>query len=171
MFHLFQPPVITSDTLPLALCCLPACLPVQEEIRQAPSQSLQLSSTQPASSAAGAPASSQQQSQQPLLSCVALAEYAMEIIEFEVACVNTWLHRRVAAASSTAAGTANGGPASAGGAAAGAGGSASAKAVPCIRFLLDIKSNTKLAAAGSRAIDLVSGHCSHSSSHHTSSHA
>ncbi len=75
----------------------------------------------------------------------------MELVEFEGMCVNTWLHRRVAAANNTAAAGADG-AASAAGAAA----SASVKAVPCIRFMLDFKSNTKLAAAGGRALDLVS---------------
>lgn len=83
----------------------------------------------------------------------------MELVEFEVASVNTWLHRRVAAAASAASAGGDGAGASAAAAAVAA---ASVKAVPCIRFLLDYRSNTKLAAAGGKATELVSsyaGHC------------
>lgn len=72
----------------------------------------------------------------------ALADYAIAVLEFEIACINTWIHRRIAAAA-----------AASGDAAAAA--EAAVKAVPCIRFCMDFKSNAKLAATGCKAAELV----------------
>lgn len=82
----------------------------------------------------------------------ALAEYMGAVLDFEIACINTWLHRRIAA---TAAAAASGGGSSSGRAAE------DPKAVPCLRIMLDPRTSTKLAALFQKAVELVGGDCKH----------
>lgn len=116
-----------------------ATVTTQEEVRQA-------GPTASAASGTGAAAAPQQQQPQLIGSATAaLADYALSVLEFEIACLNTWIHRRIAAAAATAAGSG----------ADGAAAEASVQAVPCIRFCMDFRFNAKLAATGCRAAEMV----------------
>lgn len=131
--------MLTDNACPVgaaSCCCWRACL--QEEARPG------AASTTSASSTATALTQQQQQQGSGSSATAALAEYAMSVLDFEMACINTWIHRRLAAAA-----------AAAGSEGAAAAAERSVKAVPCIRFCLDFRSNAKLATTGHKATDLV----------------
>jgi hypothetical protein len=121
-----------------------SCCCLQEELRQGQAQQQQPSSSGPGSAAS-------QQLGGAAATVATLAELALAVVDFEVCCVATWLHRRAAAdAAAAAAGSGSN-------AAAVAAAEASVKAVPCIRNMLDVRSNSKLAAVWTRASELVRG--------------
>jgi hypothetical protein len=120
---------------------------VQQQTRAQQAQSGS-AATSNAVAASAASSSQQQQQQQPAGSSVlpasvltAVIEYAGALLEFELACINTWLHRRQAAAAS-------------GGNAAAA---AAVLGVPCIRFQLDVRNSTKVTSMFVKAAEQVRG--------------